>query len=226
MEEVKKNEKTKSYVLMRLEGIMLLFVIAILLFVAALGYCFVLSRKLDNANGNVELLKEQNSVLVQEKDELEAKNEELQEKVLVLSDTVNDKMHQEEKQKALAAQEYVPTGFPLKGTASYNKEKTELEENPIATFSASKGTSVIPTAKGTVYSIAGSEENGYIVMIDHGNGYFTVYRNGAEPKVRQGDEVTVATMIFDIEEKHEELGYQIIHNNAYIDPLGLMEAYG
>ena len=95
MEEVKKNEKTKSYVLMRLEIIMLLFAIAILLIVAVLGYCFVLLRKLDNANGNAELLKEQNSVLVQEKDDLEAKNEELQEKVSVLSDTVNDKMQQE-----------------------------------------------------------------------------------------------------------------------------------
>ena len=63
-------------------------------------------------------------------------------------------------------------------------------------------------------------------MVDHGNGYFSVYRNGSKPKVEVGETVTVETELFDIQNGNETLGYQIINNNAYIDPLSLMEIYG
>ena len=85
---------------------------------------------------------------------------------------------------------------------------------------------MIATANGKVSSIAGDATSGYIIMIDHGNGYFSVYRNGSEPKVKEGDEVTSDTELYQIGRGHEELGYQIIENDSYIDPLGLMEIYG
>lgn len=203
--------------------------VLIVLIAVAIGYCFVLSGQLHTANNNVMMLKAQVETLRTEKEELAAENELLQEKVLVLSDTVNDKMQQEEKREELdarLAQTYIPKGFPVKGAASFSENETELDGNPIVVFSVPKGTSVVPTAKGTVSSIAGSEVAGYIVMIDHGNGYFSVYRNGTEPKVREGDEVTVATEIFAIAEGFEELGYQVIQNEVYINPLDLMETYG
>ncbi len=203
--------------------------VLIVLIAVAIGYCFVLSGQLHTANNNVMMLKAQVETLRTEKEELAAENELLQEKVLVLSDTVNDKMQQEEKREELdarLAQTYIPKGFPVKGAASFSENGTELDGNPIVVFSVPKGTSVVPTAKGTVSSIAGSEVAGYIVMIDHGNGYFSVYRNGTEPKVREGDEVTVATEIFAITEGFEELGYQVIQNEVYINPLDLMETYG
>ena len=53
-----------------------------------------------------------------------------------------------------------------------------------------------------------------------------MYRNGSEPKVKEGDEVTSDTELYQIGRGHEELGYQIIENDSYIDPLGLMEIYG
>ena len=64
------------------------------------------------------------------------------------------------------------------------------------------------------------------MTVDHGNGYFSVYRNGASPKVKEGDTVTNATELFKIETGNEVLGYQIIENEEYIDPLSLMETYG
>ena len=67
---------------------------------------------------------------------------------------------------------------------------------------------------------------GYLVMIDHDNGYFSVYRNGAKPKVREGDVVTDTTELFSIEEGYEDLGYQIIENESYINPLDFMEIHG
>ena len=44
--------------------------------------------------------------------------------------------------------------------------------------------------------------------------------------MKEGDEVTTSTELFTIDDGHEQLGYQIIENDAYIDPLSLMEIYG
>ncbi|MDE7029618.1 MAG: peptidoglycan DD-metalloendopeptidase family protein [Lachnospiraceae bacterium] len=174
----------------------------------------------------VEALEEQNEALLTEQDNLIAQQEELQEKVVILSDTVNEKVQQEREREEAVAQTYIPTGFPLKGTASYNENETQLDGNPVAVFHASPGTSVVATANGTVSSIAGGEEAGYIVMVDHGNGYYTVYHTGTSPRVKEGDAVTNTTELFRIEAGREELEYQIIENDKYIAPLSLMETYG
>ncbi len=204
-----------------------------LLMIAAMAYCFILAGELNRSYDHAALfetrageLAAQNEELLAQKEELLRENEELQEKVEILSDTINGKIQQEKEREARIAQTYIPTGFPLRGTASYKEDETALEGNPVAVFYASQGTSVVATANGTVSSVTGDGEAGYIVMIDHGNGYFSVYRNGAVPKVKEGDSVTNATELFNIETGKEELRYQIIENEKYIDPLGLMETYG
>lgn len=199
----------------------IVLIIAIVLF-----YCYYLSNHLVEANQSVNELREQVEELTQQNDTLTTQNTELNEKVSILSDTVNSKVKEEEEREAELAKAFTPTGFPLKGTASYKEDETSLDGQPIAIFEAPQGTGVIATAQGTVSSIAGNDESGYIVMIDHGNGYYSVYRNGSKPKVEEGDEVTTSTELFIIETGHEELGYQIIENDAYIDPLSLMEIYG
>lgn len=85
---------------------------------------------------------------------------------------------------------------------------------------------MIAAAQGTVSSIAGSDSSGYIVMVDHGNGYFSVYRNSAKPEVKEGDSVTTETELFKIGQWNAKLGYQIIKDEKYIDPLSLMEISG
>lgn len=197
MEELKEKLKEKYKKPVIGAGIGIIVVI-----LAVLIYCHYLSDHLVEANQSVNDLREQITALKQENDDLKLQNEELNEKVSILSDTVNSKVKEEEEREAEIAQAYVPTGFPLKGTA------------------------VIATAQGTVSSIAGNAESGYIIMIDHGNGYYSVYRNGAKPKVKEGDEVTTSTELFMIDAGHEQLGYQIIENDSYIDPLSLMEIYG
>ncbi|MBO5146956.1 MAG: peptidoglycan DD-metalloendopeptidase family protein [Lachnospiraceae bacterium] len=221
-----KDTEAVKHLSVSLEVLIGFFAAIAFLIIAALAYCFIVTGELNRANNNVLTLKTQVDEITQKNTELTDENNVLQEKVTILSDTVNDKVQQEEEREAEIAKSYIPTGFPLKGTASYSEEETELDGNPIAIFHASRGTSVIATANGTVSSIAGSAEAGYIVMIDHGNGYYSVYRNGAEPEVKEGDEVTSSTELFDIQTGYEQLGYQIIENEAYIDPLELMEIYG
>ena len=198
----------------------------VLLISAAFIYCYYLTNHILVANTSINALREQVETLDEEKQALSVQNKELQEKVSILSDTINDKVQQEEAREAELAKAYIPTGFPLKGTASYNEEVTTLDGQPAAVFTAGAGTSVIGTANGSVSAIAGDDETGYIIMVDHGNGYYSVYRNGSKPLVAEGDEVTSTTELYIIEGGHEELGYQIIENDAYIDPLSLMEIYG
>lgn len=200
--------------------------IVVMLIVVALIYCYYLTSHVLSANTSINSLRHEVETLKDERAALETQNEELHEKVSILSDTVNEKVQHEQQQAAELAKQYVPTGFPLKGTASYSEDVREIEGNPIAYFSAVAGTGVIPTAKGKVSAISGDAENGYIVMIDHENGYYSVYRNGSEPIVTAEQEVSAETEIFIIEPGKEMLGYQIIENEAYIDPLSLMEIYG
>lgn len=218
MELLKKIDKQKMFIAVGV-GIGLLFLAAII-------YCYYLTNHvLDISEKNKELSVELEEITAQ-RDTLANENEELKEKVLILSDTVNSKVKEAEEREAEQAKAYIPTGFPLKGTASYNEEKTTLDEQPMAEFEAAEGTNVIATAEGTVSSIAGDSSAGYIIMVDHGNGYFSVYRNGSKPKVEVGADVTTETELYEIEDGKETLDYQIIENNVYIDPLSLMEIYG
>ena len=218
MELLKKIDKQKMFIAVGV-GIGLLFLAAII-------YCYYLTNHiLDISEKNKQLSMELETI-TEERDLLVNENEELKEKVLILNDTVNNKVKEEEEREAELARAYIPTGFPLKGTATYNEEKTTLEEQPIAEFEAAEGTYVIATAEGTVSSVAGNESAGYIIMVDHGNGYYSVYRNGSEPKVEMGAVVTTETELFEIEDGNKTLGYQVIENNVYIDPLSIMEIYG
>lgn len=238
--EVKKKEKVKYNVLVvpdtgteavrhlsvNLQVVKTFLGAVVLLVIAALLYCVILTRELNASKDNMLVLQVQISDLTRQNEWLISQKAEQQEKITILSDTLNDKVDQEKKREAEIAQSYVPTGFPLKGKASYSESETEYEGNPIARFHAAQGTSVVATANGTVSSVAGSDLSGYIVMIDHENGYFTVYRNGAKPEVEEGDAVTSSTVLFKIDALNEDLGYQIIENEEYIDPLSLMEIYG
>lgn len=218
MEQLKKIDKKKMLTTIGV-GIGLLFLAMII-------YCYYLTNHILSANNTIISLRTELETVTEERDLLVNENEELQEKVYILSDTVNSKVKQEEEREAQIAKAHIPTGFPIKGTVSYNEEKTTLDGEPVAEFQAAEGTSVIATAEGTVSSIAGDAASGYIIMVDHGNGYFSVYRNGSKPKVEVGTEVTTATELFTIEGGHEKLSYQIIENNTYIDPMSLIEING
>lgn len=102
----------------------------------------------------------------------------------------------------------------------------EEEEHPIVVFLASAGTSVIATGSGVVEAIEEDAAYGGRILVNHGNGYVTIYRCVSPAKVKVGDEITKGTMLIEMTTEAEELGYQIMKDEAYIDPLELMEIYG
>lgn len=102
----------------------------------------------------------------------------------------------------------------------------EEEEHPIVVFLASAGTSVIATGSGVVEAIEEDAAYGGRILVNHGNGYVTIYRCVSPAKVKVGDEITKGTMLIEMTTEAEELGYQIMKDEVYIDPLELMEIYG
>ncbi len=186
----------------------------------------VMINNLKIANLKVESLTSQLSDLKETTNTLVKENDELQNKVEILSDTVNDKVQKEEEREAEIVQSHTPTGFPMKSTASYSDTATELDGNPIAYFQAPQGTSVLATASGTVSSIETDDAGKNIVTIDHGNGYCSIYRSAATPKVSNGTEVTNQTELFVTGAGSEQLGYQITKDGEYIDPMELMDIDG
>lgn len=201
------------------------FIVVVLISVSFV-YCYYLTNHITVANASINSLNVKIEEIGKEKQTLVEQNEELQEKLTLLSETLNEKVREEEERIEEEAKKFLPTGFPIQGHSSYNEELTSHDDEPAAVFIADVGASVVATAKGKVSSIEGNDTAGYIVMINHENGYFSVYRNGSLPTVTVGAEVSNTTELFSVTTGHEELIYQVILNGKYIDPLGLMEIYG
>lgn len=165
--------------------------------------------------------------------ELTQQNTELTNKVAILSDTINQKIEEENKEQQEKAEKSMPTGFPLSGTASMTEANANEAAGPggahvpMIIFESGAGTNVISTGDGTV-SYVGTDDTDYgnMIKIDHGNGYVSVYRNGASARVSEGDEIPRGTVLFQIDENSTRLGYEIFNDDKAIDPLELLEIAG
>ncbi len=198
----------------------------IILLTAVVILCVVNSRRGDTI---AELEKEkqkqmeQIETLTEEKQNLELLHDELSGKVTILSDTINQKVEQEEAKEAEEAQAHMPVGFPMSSSASMQEADTE---EPMVKLNGSEGTSIVASGAGTVLSITTGSTYLHCVQIDHGNGYVSIYRNDGEVMVKEGDELVRGSIIFVIGEENTELGYQITYDEKYMDPMDLLNIDG
>jgi len=208
--------------------------------------------ELDQMNSKVkvfrDIISEQESIikdLGDEKAELTSQNQ-------ILNNTVAMALAEQEKQDAEDAAKHLPTGFPLTGSATivdisvmdepeekpagyfnydvgdkYTTEGTKVvEENPIAVFEMSSISDVVATADGRVIAVTDDDIFTRCVMIDHGNGYITIYRNNADAKVNVGDEIVKGAILFVGGDKNIYLGYQITYDGEYVDPMDVIAIDG
>lgn len=209
-------------------------VIACVLIGTGLGYLMyedqiwgVANAKIDEYKSQMKdlekQLEEQKAQAQTDSKEYEKEIEQLNEKLTIMSDTINQKVAEVDELTGQLSELYEPTMLPLTGAAKI-EEITEGE--PLCKFSASEGELVVATASGTVSEIIEEPEYGYKVSVDHGNGYVTIYRNQAIPKVKQGDTIMQGVTIFVVGENNLTLGYQITKEGAYINPMEMMEIEG
>lgn len=197
---------------------------------ALLGYfCFlgqIKKEQFEKETKRQEQLKaaeEERALLEQEKAELELKVSSLEETVQLLSETVKQKTENEEALTEQLDKQKIPSEFPLNCSATM---EVDLETDPICVFTASDGAMVVATASGIVTAVNDDPEYEKNVWIDHGNGYVTVYRNSGEIKVKQGEIVTAGTTLFLIDDNSGKLGYQMLKDGVYINPMDMLAISG
>ena len=226
-----------------------LAVVGFVLFVAVICYAvyttITMFGTMDRSKGQMEKivqLKELNEQLVSE-------NETLASKVTSLEGNLSQKQAQEQELLAAHEEAYIPTGFPMSGAAQLREETAsteaegEEEENEDAEqdetikivakeewkeviFVAAKGTKVVATAPGIVKETRAAEGEISYVIIDHGNGYVTTYRNQGTPIVEEGSEVVKGVALFLVGEDNTETGYSIRKDDSYVDPMEMIEIKG
>lgn len=224
-----KRFKIRTWVLALV--VLLLFAV----FGALLGYLFYEERiwqaAIDKSNQQLRAMEALQTENERIKTELEARELELleeiqslQDEVLVLSTTLNQKVESERQLNEELEKFYIPTSFPLNRSA-YSIEAVG-EAHYTAKITTSAGNMVVATAKGTVIAVNDDLEYGHNVWVDHGNGYITIYRNQGDPMVEQGDVVYQGTTIFMIGDKGTDLGYEIMLNGEYLNPIDVIEIKG
>ena len=161
--------------------------------------------------------------LTDENEALTVENSTLTSKITVLSETVSKKAATEDALSLETVENALPKGFPLSGSATM---KAAEEGDPMLIFSASQGVNVITTGTGVVVSVDADETYGTKIIIDHGNGYQSVYRNNGTALVKNGEELGKGYILFTVGEENQELGYQIMKDEEYIDPMLMIDING
>lgn len=161
--------------------------------------------------------------LTDENEALSVENATLTSKVTVLSETVSKKAATEDAISQETVENALPKGFPLSGSATM---KEVQDGDPMLVFTAASGVNIITSGTGVVVSIDADEQYGNKIVVDHGNGYSSVYRNAGTPLVKTGEELGKGYILFTVGEDNQELGYQIMQNDAYIDPMTIIDING
>ena len=174
-----------------------------------------------------DVFSKQNETIIDlqnENKDLNSQIEALNEKVTILSDTVNKQTQEALVLKQQLEEQMTPTGFPLTGTSSNAQDYTE--EEPICVWEAEKNITVVATAAGTVVAVEEDPVYGHRITVDHGNGYQTIYCNSGEAKVKEGDSVARGTTLYIIGTDNLILGYQMMKDGVFINPMDVLSVSG
>lgn len=203
---------------------------------ALIGY-FVYEKDIWAARlGRAEEQNEAISALAQEKAGLESqidslkkeitgKNDEisgLNEKIRILSETVSQQVEREGELSEQLEKRYLPTRLPVSSRATMDSVTDDLT----CVFTAAAGAMVVATADGTVTVVSDDPEYGHNIWIDHGNGYTTIYRNQGEVKVKQGETITQGMTLFLVTGQSDKLGYQMMRDGEYVNPMDMLDISG
>ncbi len=148
----------------------------------------------------------------------------LEEEIRVLNETVTQKEQAANELTVELGKRFVPTMFPL--TSGRASEEPAEGEEPICVFSVAEGSMVIATAAGTVMFVNEDPDYGYNIWVDHGNGYTTIYKCRGDVKVKKGETVTQGATLLLITEQGSKLGYQIMKDNVFVEPMDMLDISG
>lgn len=196
-------------------------VLAVIVILAVI--CYRDEKEIEVLESEKAKQQEEIEKLTEENADLVSLREELTDKVIILSDTINQKVEEEEALEQARAQAHMPVGFPMSSSASLEEAGGE---DPMVKLNGTVGNGIIASADGTVVSVTTDSSYLHCIKIDHGNGYNSIYRNDGDVMIKEGDEVVRGAILYVIGEDNTELGYQITYDEKYIDPMDLINIDG
>ena len=137
--------------------------------------------------------------------------------------------HQIPLTKEQLAKQTTPQGRPLYGwvTRAFSEGDSSGNRHAGLDFAVKRGTAVAATASGTVVFAGWDENLGYLVKIDHGNGFETLYGHNDKllvqegMKVLKGDVIALSGNTGYSTAPH--LHYEIRKNGKPVDPTPYLE---
>lgn len=107
------------------------------------------------------------------------------------------------------------------------KNNIVFDENiPAVRFMCDVDTKVVAAGDGVVISANSDLTNECEIVIDHGNGYISMYHGYIVPFIGEGDEVSKGTSIGLINEVNSKFEYKVTLDGEYIDPMDVMNING
>jgi murein DD-endopeptidase MepM/ murein hydrolase activator NlpD len=122
-----------------------------------------------------------------------------------------------------------PRGMPLSGRVS--RDFAPRQSNPSLRhsgidFAAREGTPVLATANGTIEFAGEDDTYGFLITVDHGNGFKTTYGHNSlllmkeGEKIERGDRIAFSGNTGVSTAPH--LHYEITENGVPVDPSGFL----
>ena len=188
-------------------------------------------------NQKNELLKKINQDKEKEKNILSNKKKDLEEIENIINNLYSDKLAQEQREKELAEirklQKITINGnfssmkgklpWPIKGKIiskfgnKRNKELNTITENLGIDIKSNQDKTVIAVLDGIVSSITYIRGVGNIIIIDHGDGFNTVYSNIKNIAVEENQYISAGSKIANVDE-NRILHFQIWHKKEKENP--------
>ena len=218
------EEKIKEFTITK-KQIRNIILTAVVLLIGLIAWGVIMTKLYGNSGKETEAaqakLTEANDQIAQ----LTQQVQELEQKNTILSDTVNRKAEEEQTRLEEEAAMFYPSGIPVNGTVLYDAGTTD-DGIPYIEFTANSGSEVVAVGSGTVIMAQEHENWGYIVQVDHGDGYVSSYQVREKPDVIVDDVVEKGDELFAVTRNDRTIIYKLMKDGVYINPEEIMEMYG
>ncbi len=199
-------------------------VLVMLLIASVTAYVIYSGFSREDYEERIESLDRQIAILTEDKilleADIEARDQELSDLTKKLSEKESRDQVRSEEEELL----YMPSALPLDSQAlpsEYDKK------NKWITIEAAPGSHVVASGAGSVeYAGESMESGGYLVTVDHGNGYKSDYYCQSRPVVKKGKKAERVTALFAVGNEGEKLFYRIRYEGDYIDPYTVLNIAG
>ncbi len=172
-------------------------------------------KTIEQLNTQIETLKEE--------------KEDMYDQIVSLTEVIAKKQENEKSIEMEKSEAAMPTGYPIEGYALIVQDPTVDSGEKVkgrVVFNTIIGTAIVASGDAKVALESDDSAFGTQIILDHGNGYQSIYRCAGSVKVRNGDNVNRGQVLFVITDEDSLFAYEILKNGEEIEPMDLMDVQG